>query len=726
VPDITVHAEVNYTLSWPAQTPWSCPAPPFCGLGNDPRKRVVRVAMRDLLAVVCLMAAAAVQAGPDDGRNWLSYGGSSNEDHFSPLQQIGAKSVSRLGLAWSLDLDVTNSIAVPLAVDGVIYLAAGMSTVHAVDAASGKLLWRYDPQVTAVAGKKLRVAWGIRGLAYWQRKLYVGTPDGRLLALDAPTGKLIWSVQTLDPQNGAFISGAPRVFNGKVVIGNGGADFAGVRGYVTAYDAESGRQLWRFYTVPGNPAAGFESPAMAMAAKTWTGEWWKLGGGGTVWNAITYDAELNRVYLGTGNGAPWNPKIRSPQGGDNLFLASIVALDADSGQYLWHYQQTPGEAWDYNSSTDITLTTLPVNGKATKVILNAPKNGFFYVLDRENGKLISAEKLGHVTWAERVDLKTGRPVEAPNARYTQGDILLYPSFQGLHHWLPQSYSPLTGLIYIPTLEMGAMYSDQGIDKKAWRPIPWSPSQTGLALGDADVPQEAGKSILKAWDPRTQKEAWSVTTRGISNGGTLATAGGLVFQGLADGYLHAYSATTGKSLWSYFSGTAVTGVPITYSVAGKQYLSITAGPLGGASGGFGSVSAQFGWHARLHPKRLLTFVLDGKAKLPPTPPPVKPRPLEGPEVVLTPDAVELGSKQYLRCVLCHGPGVVAGGNAPDLRASPAPLTRESFATIVREGTLEQRGMPKFDDLTDAELESIRQYIRWRARESLKAAPSATAH
>jgi quinohemoprotein ethanol dehydrogenase len=684
--------------------------------------------MRIFSSFIVALIAATAAASEDDGRNWPTYGGTYSETHFSPLKEIDASSVSRLGLAWTLDLDVTNSITAPLAVDGVIYVAAGLGIVHAVDAKSGKLLWRYDPQVAAVAGKKLRVTWGTRGLAYWQGKLYVATPEGRLLALDAPTGKLLWSVQTLDPKNGAFITGAPRVYKGKVVIGNGGADFAPVRGYVTAYDATSGKQLWRFYVVPGEPGKpdnAASDSAMKLAAPTWTGEWWKLGGGGTVWNAITYDPELNRLYLGTGNGSPWNHQIRSPQGGDNLFLASIVALDADTGRYIWHYQQTPGEAWDYNSSTDITLTTLPVNGKPTKVILNAPKNGFFYVIDRERGKLISAEKLGQVTWAERVDLKTGRPVEVKNARYTEGDILLYPSFQGMHHWLPQSYSPVTGLVYIPLLDMGAMYSNKGIDPKKWIPVPYSPAQTGLAIGDSDVPQDAGKSHLKAWNPLTQKEVWTVTTRGISNGGTLATAGGLVFQGLADGYLHAYSATGGKSLWSYFAGTAVTGVPITYSVDGKQYLSITAGPLNGAGGGFGSVSAQFGWHHRLHPRRLLTFVLDGNAQLPATPPPFKPQPLEGPEIVVNQASVDLGAKNYLRCVLCHGPGVVAGGNAPDLRASPVPLSREAFATIVRDGTLELKGMPKFAELTDAELEGLRQYIRFRARESLKAGSASTA-
>jgi quinohemoprotein ethanol dehydrogenase len=664
-----------------------------------------------------------VLSDEQDGRNWAAYGRTFSESRFSPLTLINTGNVARLGLAWTLDLDVSNSLTSPLAVDGVLYVAAGLSIVHAVDARTGRLLWRFDPKVAAAAGAKLRVGWGIRGLAYWNDKVYVGTQDGRLLAIYAATGRLAWSVLTVDPKNGLFISGAPRVFNGKVVIGNAGGDFAPVRGYVTAYDAESGRQLWRFFVVPGAPgkADGAASDsAMEMAARTWSGQWWKVGGGGTVWNAMTYDPELNRLYLGTGNGGPWNWKIRSPAGGDDLFLASIVAIDADTGRYVWHYQETPGDSWDYDASIDMTLATISIDGKSRKVILQAPKNGFFYVIDRSTGRLISAEKLGKVTWAERIDLASGRPVEAPNARYQSGEALLWPSFEGLHTWTPQSYSPITGLVYVPTLDMPVVYGDRGVDPKSWAPVPYTPAYSGLAVGTSDVPSDVGKSILKAWDPRTQREVWSVTTPGVSNGGTVATAGGLVFQGLADGWLHAYAADTGKSLWSYFGGTAVTGAPITYAVQGTQYVSITAGPLNGSSGGFGSVSAQFGWDAHLHPRRLLTFVLDGKAMLPPTPPPLRAKPLEGGEAPLDAAAVEIGSRAYVRCVICHGPGVVAGGTAPDLRASPVPLSPGAFATIVRQGSLQDRGMPVFAELTDPELEGLRAYIRSQARDSLKKA------
>jgi quinohemoprotein ethanol dehydrogenase len=473
--------------------------------------------------------------------------------------------------------------------------------------------------VPEASGQKLRAGWGIRGLALWKDKVYVGTQDGRLLALAAGTGQLVWSVQTLDPANGAFISGAPRAFNGKIVIGNAGGDFSPVRGYVSAYDAETGRQIWRFYVVPGKPGTkdgAASDEVLERAARTWSGEWWKRGGGGNVWNSMTFDPDLNRLYFGTGNAGPSNWKIRSPEGGDNLYTASVVAVDADTGRYVWHYQTTPGDAWDYDSATDMTLATLNVQGKRHQVLLHAAKNGFFYVIDREDGRLMSAEKLGKVTWAERVDLSTGRPVEAPDARYRNKNVLLWPSFQAVHHWTPQSFSPITGLMYVPTVEMAFSFGDEGVDRNDWKPKPMTPEFAGMTPGNADLPADAGKSILKAWDPIRQNEVWSIQTPGISEGGTLATAGNLVIQGRADGHLHAYSADHGKDLWSFDAGVAVTGVPITYRVDGRQYVSITSGPLNGATAAFGSVSARWGWTSSGHPRRLLTFALDGKARLPP--------------------------------------------------------------------------------------------------------------
>jgi quinohemoprotein ethanol dehydrogenase len=655
-----------------------------------------------------------------DGTNWPAYGRTFSESRFSPLRQINDSNVSRLGLAWTLDLDVSNSITAPVEAGGIVYLAAGYSIVHAIRATDGHLLWRYDPKVAQASGQKLRGGWGIRGLALWKDKVYVGTQDGRLLALAAGSGKLLWSVQTLDPANGAFISGAPRAFNDKIVIGNAGADFSPLRGYVTAYDAGTGRQIWRFYVVPGKPGSkdgAASDEVMERAAKSWTGEWWKFGGGGNVWNAMTFDPEFNRLYFGTGNAGPSNWKIRSPGGGDNLYTASVVAVDADTGRYVWHYQTTPGDAWDYDSATDMTLATLRIQGRPRRVLLHAAKNGFFYVIDREDGRLISAEKLGKVTWAERVDLATGRPVETPGARYQNKNVLLWPSFQAVHHWTPQSFSPLTGLTYVPTLEMPSPFGDEGVDIGAWRPKPVTPEFAGFTAGDGDVPKDAGKSILKAWDPILQKEVWSIESAGISEGGTLATAGNLVIQGRADGHLHAYSADLGKDLWSFNAQVAVTGVPITYSVDGRQYVTITSGPLNGSTAAYGSISERWGWAFRGHPRRVLTFTLDGKAPLPPTAAPAFVEPLRAPEFAIDPAKVTAGSHEYVRCLLCHGTHGIAGGNAPDLRASPVPLSAAAFAAIVRDGTLVSRGMPRFAELSDAQLDSLRHYVRARARESL---------
>jgi quinohemoprotein ethanol dehydrogenase len=363
----------------------------------------------------------------------------------------------------------------------------------------------------------------------------------------------------------------------------------------------------------------------------------------------------------------------------------------------------------------MTLASLNIQGHKRRVLLHAAKNGFFYVIDRENGRLISAEKLGTVTWAERVDFSTGRPVETPGARYRDKNVLLWPSFQAVHHWTPQSFSPLTGLVYVPTLEMPFPFGDEGVDKKHWNPQPLTPEFAGFTPGNGDVPADAAKSILKAWDPIAQREAWSVETPGMSEGGTLATAGNLVIQGRADGTLHAYSADHGKDLWSFNAGVAITGVPITFSAGGRQYVAITSGPLNGATAAYGSVSARWGWASRGFPRRLLTFTLDGKAPLPPAATPSFATPLVAPEFKIDQAKVEAGSREYVRCVLCHGTGVVAGGNAPDLRASPVLLSAASFAAIVRDGALVSRGMPQFAELSDAQLDSLRHFVRAKARE-----------
>jgi len=650
--------------------------------------------------------------------NWPAYGRDFTEDRFSPLTQISDATVGRLGLAWSFDVSQFNHTASqPLAVDGIIYFTVGLAVVHAVDARSGKLIWKYDPQVGKDAGPKMRTAPGARGVAYWNGKVYVGTLDGRLIALNANSGKVVWTALTTQSNDDRFITGAPRVFKGKIIIGHGGGDVGVTRGYVTTYDAETGKQLWRFYTVPGNPAEGFEQPILREAAKTWTGQWWKYGGGGTVWNAITYDPEFNRVYIGTGNGLPWNRKLRSPQGGDNLFVSSIIALNADTGEYIWHYQVNPGESWDYDATMDMVLATVSIGGKVRKVLMQAPKNGFFYVIDRTNGKLISAEKIGKVTWASRIDKATGRPVEASNAHYQSGEALVWPGPVGAHGIAPMSFSPTTGLVYIPTTELPGRYNDQGINPDNWISTPHVMNRR-IHATDGDLPAIKSASTLLAWNPALQHRVWSVPTPGALTGGTLVTAGNLVFQGLPNGQFVAYAADSGKVVWTYDTGNGISGAPVTFSVNGTQYVSVLTGLSGGAAA-LGSTSAQFGWQARTTPRRLLTFALDAHAPLPQSAPPAKVVPIDDPGFLIDPEKVRAGTVLFMAasCSLCHGPTAVAGGFAPDLRASAIPLDSLAFSKVVHGGALRDRGMPQFPELSESELDALRHYVRSKARESL---------
>ncbi len=653
-----------------------------------------------------------------DATEWPGYGRAFDQQRFSPLAEINTGTVGNLGLVSSLELpQVPGLSTAPLEHAGVIYFAAGYSVVYAVEAVSGHLLWKYDPQVQ---GPKMRMAWGSRGLALLGDKLYVGTQDGRLLALHAATGKLAWQVQTTQRGDVRYITGAPLVFNDTVLIGQGGTDFGATRGYVTAYQAQTGRRLWRFFLVPGNPAKGFENAAMRMAAGTWTGKWWRFGGGGTVWNAMTYDPQFHRVYLGTGNGAPWNRKIRSPGGGDNLFLSCIVALDADTGHYAWHYQTTPGDTWDFDAAQDMVLARLTIDGAPREVLLQAPKNGYFYVIDRRDGRLISARNFAKVTWATGIDPVSGRPVEAAHARYENGEALLWPGTLGAHGWQPMAFSPDTGLVYLPGRDIPGYYNDQGMDPATWQM--GRDGSMGVNVVASDAPVGAGRGWLVAWDPVKQAAAWRLPLPGISAGGTLATHGGLVFQANAAGEFVAYEATSGRRLWSFDMGVGGNAPPITYSIAGRQYVSVLAGWTGQAMM-LGSLSAQHGWVGRTHPRRLLTFALGGSAQLPPSPAPAAATVLRADEAPAAPAQVARGQTLFNNCLMCHGLAAVAGGYAPDLRASPAVLSATTFASIVRGGALESRGMPRFAELGPSELADLRAFIRARAQEPAASPPAA---
>ena len=658
----------------------------------------------------------AAIANEKETANWLSYGRTYSEQRYSPLTQISAQTIKGLGVDWALELPTDHTLlATPLVVDGVMYFTGSFSVVRAVDARTGKTLWTYDPKTLAVAGDRQRIFWDSnRGVAYWKGRIFVATGDGRLNAVDAATGKEVWSAVTIDPKLPMYINGAPRVFRDKVIIGNGGTEVGAARGYVTAYDTQTGKQAWRFFIVPGNPADGFEDETQAMAAKTWTGEWWKHGGGGNTWNGFTYDPEFNRIYIGTGNGSPWNQKIRSPGGGDNLFLCSIVALDADTGKYVWHYQTTPGETWDYNSNMDIVLADLTIGGKVVKAMMHAPKNGFFYVLDRANGKLLSAEKFGRVDWAEKIDMATGRPVERKGARYEDGEELVWPGPIGVHNWHAMSFNPGTGLVYIPVQEMPNLFTDKGLDPKTWQ-APHFKIDTGVDFLKDDVPVDAGTGALLAWDPIKQKPAWRVEQAGVWNGGTLTTAGDLVLQGQANGKLMAYRATTGEVLWQYDAGLGISAPPITYTVDGKQHIALLVGWGGSVPAIGGSLSAQHGWAYNAQPRRLLSFSLEGKAKLPAMPPPVFVKPIVKEDFVVDAMLAQQGGAIWrAQCVLCHGAAVVSGGYAPDLRASTIPLYDEALRDVVVGGSRRTAGMPQFKELAEGDLKAIQHYIRQEAK------------
>ena len=667
-------------------------------------------------------ATRIVQADQDPG-NWLTHGRTYSEQRFSPLAKIDASNVKQLGLAWSVDLDThRGQEATPLIIDGVLYSTSAWSKVQAIDAASGNLLWQYDPKVPGETGVMACCDTVNRGVAAYEGKLFLGTLDGRLVALDAATGKEVWSVVTVDQSKAYTITGAPRVIKGKVIIGNGGAEF-GVRGYISAYDTQTGKMLWRFYTVPGDPSQPFEAPILEQAAKTWHGEWWKLGGGGTVWDSMAYDPELDLLYIGTGNGSPWNQQHRSPGGGDNLFLSAIVALKPDSGEYVWHYQSTPGETWDFTATQHIVLADLTLAGQPRKVLMQAPKNGFFYVIDRTDGKLISAKPFVPVNWASEIDLKTGRPVENPSARFMnpRQPALVMPGPYGAHNWHPMSFSPQTGLVYVPAQELAMAYLHDSKFKE--RPLGFNIGIDVTAVMTPDDPQIRAAALatvrgsLKAWDPVTQKEKWSVQHPGAWNGGVLSTAGNLVFQGNVGGEFVAYNAADGTKLWSFPAQTGIVAAPATYTVGDDQYVVVLAG-WGGTYAISAGDASRLGGPA-INRSRVLAFKLGGSAALP--------EPSAAPALAKPPAL--LGDAQLARqgqvsfhtsCSTCHGDSAVGGGVLPDLRWSPINRSEQPWREVVIDGTRKDRGMVSFAAvMSAAEAESIRAYVIKRANDTYEA-------
>ncbi|MFT5011657.1 MAG: quinohemoprotein ethanol dehydrogenase [Patiriisocius sp.] len=652
-----------------------------------------------LLSIVPMLSGAAeISSG-----NWPSHGLNASETRESPLRQINPDSISTLGLAWSFDTGTRRGLeASPIIIDGVIYTTGDWSRVFANNAKTGELLWQYDPNVDR--------AWGVnaccdvvnRGVAVAANQVFVGALDGRLIALDSATGRPVWETLTIDRTKPYTITGAPRIVHDTVIIGNGGAEY-GVRGYVSAYDIKTGDLRWRFYTVPGNPALPAESNAMEMAQKTWTGDvFWKVGGGGTVWDSMAYDPELDLLYIGVGNGAPWNRHIRSPGGGDNLFLSSIVALNAKTGEYVWHYQTTPADTWDYTATQHMILTELAINGEKRKVILQAPKNGFFYVLDRTTGELISAETYVPITWATHVDIETGRPQETDNADHRVEFQMTKPAPFGGHNWQPMAMNQKTGLVYIPAMENVSMYSTpetfeyieggywnlgQNDDLNADNPL----ANMSPTLANA-VMKHLLRGRLIAWDPIEQKEQWRVEHATAWNGGVLTTAAGLVFQGDGAGFLSAFDASSGERIWQYNVGNGIIAPPVSYEIDGEQYIAVMVG-WGGAVGLlFDQPEAVGGGKGRLLSFKLgANEILDIEQRIR-----VQPEP---PARSDNEASVAKGAALYnAYCMRCHGINGIGTGVVADLRYMTEG-SHKLFDDIVLKGIFSGLGMVSFAQVLD---------------------------
>jgi len=639
---------------------------------------------------------------------WLTQGQNWRQTYHSTLTKINKRNVDQLGFAWAFDLDVGASFeATPVVVDGVMFTSGTFGDVYALDAAKGKLRWSFKPKI-----EPKRFVFGVhRGVTVWRGKVYVPSADGYLYALDADTGAVVWKVDTFTDRSRAFwITGAAYIAKELVIVGNSGAEW-GTRGYVTAYDSQTGKQAWRFFVVPGDPMRPYENPELEWAAKTWDPQSnWNFGGGGNPWDGMAYDPQLNLLYVGTGNGGPWNRRLRSPAGGDNLFLASILAINPDTGRLVWYYQTTPGEDWDYGASQKMILSDLKIGDKVRKVLMQAPKNGFFYVLDRATGELLAAKPIVYTNWASEVDMKTGRPVETGKADYSRGPKLVFPLESGGHNWHPMTYDPGTGLVYIPVQEAGAVFAnplekfefqlgrenfgvyyrggmewEDGKTPKCWPPL------TALRAGEPDPRR---RYFLRAWDPIGQKLVWEAKAAGRA--GVISTDAGIVFQGDADGRFRAFDSASGSKLADIEVGGSMGASPMTYLVKGEQYIAIMAGPsLKGGYNVKGRIIALKISRAHVPPPTPKSAGLEANAV---AEPPV-------PDTATLAD-IELGSRLFdANCAMCH----TQAARAPDLRQMTLADHKEFF-DIVLKGSRAQKGMSNFGGiLNESEAKAIHDYV-----------------
>ena len=664
---------------------------------------------------------ARVQAEAGSGENWFLKGGDFSGAHYSPLAEIDAGNVDRLGLAWAADLDAPDGVAAtPIVVDGVIYLSAAYSVVFAIDAATGKVLWTHDPGVRERQAADPNMSWPARanrGVAVWQDRVYVTTADCWLVAIDAGTGRQAWAEQTCNPAEDYAITDSPYVGGEAVFVGNAGSESPRPnRGYVTAYRARDGKELWRFYIVPSANPAENDTPALRMAAKSWSPEVLeKHGGGGQNWNEMTYDPASKLLFFGTSGAYPYTWSDRSPDGGDNLFLSSVVAVHAETGEYAWHYQTVPEDSWDYNATMNIVLADLDIDGERRETLLIAPKNGFHYTLDRHTGELLAAGKFARVNWATHINMETGRPVMDPAARYWEAEpgetVYVWPNMWGAHSWNPMAYSPDTRLSYVPVIDIPAAVVPDGEGEF---------SDDNLLLTEVDgEPHSPGK--LVAFDPVSASVRWTVHHALPYNGGVMATAGNLVFQGTAEGDLVAYAADSGEPRWSVQTGSSIGAAPASYRLGGKQYVVV---PVGGGGG------LQF-YYPQLHttarsrgPTRLLAFNLDGTAAMPAPVAAHRELPAQ-PPLEASGDRIAAGKALYAaNCKGCHGADGVARahGSVPDLRYANAD-THRIWAGIVIGGAKRANGMPAFE-IPPADAEAIRAYLL-SLSEGLRSASQAAA-
>ena len=646
-----------------------------------------------------------------ENESWLLHGRTYDEARFSPLKDINDSNVHELGLSWSFETGTNRGHeTTPIVVDGMMFITAPWSVVFALDAKTGKEIWSFDPAADKSWARNACCDVVNRGVAVWGDQVVFATIDGRLISLNKESGEVNWDVLTIDKSKPYTITGAPRIIDGKIIIGNGGGEF-GVRGYISAYDIQDGSMLWRFFTVPGNPDEPFESEALAKAAETWSGgKWWEIGGGGTVWDSMAYDSELNLLYIGTGNGSPWNRYVRSPGGGDNLYLSSIVAINPDNGEYVWHYQTTPGDTWDYTATQHMILADMEINGEQRKVIMQAPKNGFFYVIDRTSGEFISANNFVPINWASHVDPETGRPVEIKETNHELQPALTTPGPLGGHNWHPMSYSPKTGLVYIPAQETIFIYSTDNefeYNPRTWNLgnqiemsyLPKDPDE--LAMVDA-----ATVGYLLAWDPKEQKEVWRAQYKRPWSGGVLSTDGNLVFQGTSDGRFVAYAADSGDLLWSVDTGQGIVAPPITYKIEGKQYIAVQVG-YGGAYALTGGLESPNENPSR--DGRMMIFEIGGAQLKEPvaTIAQLNPTIFE-----LNSDALVIARGEYEyheHCQFCHGAGVIGGGVLPDLRMLDAQGHASFLGSVL--GGIHGSGMASFKDVLNVEqAQQIHEYIK----------------